>query len=699
MPSKIKEKIEDLRNQIRRHDHLYYNLDQPEISDREYDRLYTELEKLETARPDLIRPDSPTQRIPGSPLKKFEKGRHRQKMLSLQNTYSLEEIREFFHRILKTLETDKVLFFMEPKFDGVAVELVYEKGILTKALTRGDGLTGEIITANIKTIPSIPLRLFSEGGRKPPDLLEVRGEVIIFQKDFEKMNKQKKEAEETLFANSRNAAAGSLRQLDPRITAQRPLRFYAHGPGTQEGMALSSQSDFIREMRRRAIPCLQICEKGPLRFPSLCRFSRSLPGILDYYKKMRKLRRRLPFDMDGIVIKVNSFALQKKAGVIARSPRWAAAGKFEPPLAQTRVEDIALQVGRTGVVTPVALMTPVSLEGVTIRQASLHNFQELKRKDVRKGDQVEVWRAGDVIPEIVRVFKKKRTGRPPPFEPPALCPGCQSRLKPDGDYLRCFNPLCPARKERSLIYFASRACMNIEFLGEKSIQKFYRRGWLDTFSSFYELPEKSLEKEEGFGEKSRDLLINSLEKSKRTTLPRLLSAIGIPGVGEQTAHRLSEAVFEKGTSSPDLKEALNILTGMTEEELMEIPDVGEVVAQSIKTALQQKNLIQDLKKLHRLGVHLSDETKGEGSLTGLQFVITGQLPLPRNQVKSLIESRGGKALSAVSRKADYLVCGENPGSKKEQAEKLSVKILNWSEFQKLLNKPEDYNGPDDTGHL
>ena len=684
MPSKIKEKIESLRRQIRRHDHLYYNLDQPEISDREYDQLYAELEKLEKAHPKLIRSDSPTQRVPGSPLEKFEKGRHRQKMLSLQNTYSLEEIKEFFHRVSKMLETNTPLFFLEPKFDGVAVELVYEKGILTRALTRGDGQTGEVITANIKTIPSIPLKLFSEKKHTPPDLLEIRGEVMIFKRDFEKMNEQKKETEETPFANSRNAAAGSLRQLDPRVTAKRPLRFYAHGLGVQERTIFFSQSEFIKGMEQWAIPSLKICEKGPLRFPSLCRLSQSLQGILDYYEEMKNLRRQFPFDMDGIVIKVESFALQKKVGVIARSPRWAVAGKFESPLAQTQVEDIILQVGRTGVVTPVAVMTPVFLEGVTIRQASLHNFQELKRKDVRKGDWVEVWRAGDVIPEIVRVFAEKRGGNSLQFEPPTQCPSCQSSLKPDGDYLRCFNSLCPARRERALIYFASRACMNIEFLGEKSIQKFYRLGWLDTFSSFYKLPEKPLEKEEGFGEKSRDLLINSLEKSKKTTLPRLLSAIGIPGVGEQTAHRLSEAVSEKRASPPDLKWALNILTKMTEEELMEIPDVGEVVAQSIKTAFQQKDLIQDLKNLHNLGIQLSEEIGGGTSLTGLQFVLTGQLPLPRDQIKALIENQGGKTLSAVSRKVDYLVCGAKPGSKKEKAEQLSVKILNWSEFQKIL---------------
>lgn len=684
MRSTIKEKIKNLRDQIRRHDYLYYNLDQPEISDREYDQLYSELEKLEQAHPELIRPDSPTQRVPGKPLEKFEKGRHRQKMLSLQNTYSLSEIEDFFHRILKTLDTDKPLFFLEPKFDGVAVELVYEKGLLTKALTRGDGQTGEVITGNIKTISSIPLRLFSEGPVSPPDLLEIRGEVMIFSKDFEEMNRTKAEIGEVLFANPRNAAAGSLRQLDPRITARRPLRFYAHGLGVQDKQIFSAQSDFIREIRKWAVPCLQICEKGPLKFPFLCRIGQSLQEILNYYKEVKTLRSHLPFEMDGIVIKVESFDLQKKAGAIARSPRWAVAGKFESPLAQTQVEDILLQVGRTGVVTPVAVMTPVSLEGVTIRQASLHNFQELKRKDVRKGDWVEVWRAGDVIPEIVRVFKEKRTKKLSPFKPPSLCPSCKSPLKPDGDYLRCFNPLCPAIRERAFIYFASRACMNIEFLGEKSIQKFHKLGWLNTFSSFYKLPKKPLEKEEGFGEKSRELLIKSLEKSKKTTLPRLLSAIGIPGVGEQTAHRLSDAVTEKRVSPPNLKEALDILTSMTEEELMEIPDVGEVVARSIKSAFQKKELIQDLKELHNLGVHLSQETQSS-QLKGLRFVITGQLPLPRNKIKSEIENLGGKALSSVSNKVDYLICGESPGSKKEKAEKLSVKILTWKEFQKLLN--------------
>ena len=687
----IRKKIKSLREQIRRHDHLYYNLDQPEISDREYDRLYKELEILEKKHPRLITSDSPTQRVPGEPLDKFKKEAHSQKMLSLQNTYSKEEIEEFFNRVLKLLEEKNVVFFAEPKFDGVAVELIYEKGILTKALTRGDGETGENITENVKTIPSIPLRLLGEKKKTFPPLLEVRGEVMIFKKDFQAMNRQREEEGQTLFANPRNAAAGTLRQLDPKITAKRPLRFYTHGPGLLKGLDADTQSLFLKTIKNFAIPSLEMGgEKEKLRFPKLLRLCKSLEEILNYYKKIEKARHTFPFDTDGIVIKVNSFERQNQLGEIARSPRWAVAGKFEPVTTQTKIENIVLQVGRTGVVTPVAVMTPVQIDGVRVRQASLHNFKELSRKDVRKGDWVEVRRAGDVIPEVVKVLTEKRDKTLTPFKPPDRCPGCEGPLKPDGDYLRCFNLSCPEIKEKALIYFASKKCMNIELLGEKSIEKFYKLGWLDSFSSFYKLLKKPLEEEEGFGEKSSALLKQSLEKSKQTTLTRLLSALGIHGVGEETARRLSEAVknrWQSSSSEWNIPAALEILTSMTEEELMDIPDVGEIVAQSIKSAFQNKELIEDLKNLHNLGVHFLKESNQEvtdSPLKGKKFVITGQLPVPREEVKGLIQKQGGKVLSAVSGKTDGLICGENPGSKKEKAESLSVKILTWEEFQKLL---------------
>ena len=728
MNNKIKKKLESLKFQIRHHDHLYYNLDQPKISDREYDRLYKELETLENKYPDLITPDSPTQRVPGEPLKKFKKESHRQKMLSLQNTYSTQEIKEFVDRMYKLLEKENILFFVEPKFDGVAVELVYENGVLTKALTRGDGETGESITENIKTIPSIPLHLLSnkKGVLKNnfPDILEARGEVVIFKKDFEKMNLQRKEEGEVLFANPRNAAAGALRQLDPGITAKRPLRFYAHGPGVLKGLSSSSQSEFLKAIKSFSIPGLEMSHKK-LQFPYLFRFCKSLDEILDYYNEMEKIRHTFPFDTDGVVIKVDSFAEQRELGEIARSPRWAVAGKFESETAQTKVEDITLQVGRTGVVTPVAVMTPVFIGGVSVRQASLHNFKELRRKDIRKGDLVEVRRAGDVIPEIVKVLKHKRNSslisfmffmsfilawfkflfcfssvKPSKFKPnrykaPDQCPVCKELLKTDGDYLRCFNSFCPAIREKALIYFASKRCMNIEFLGEKSIQKFYKLGWLQKFSSFYKLPEKPLEQEEGFGKKSFELLKKSLEKSKQTTFPRLLSAIGIQGVGEETAQRLSEAVKGKLKNASSvhwtLPSALKILLSITEEELKEIPDIGDIVAQSITSAFQNKELVEDLENLHALGVHFVQKAEWESEshldnsqLKDKSFVITGELPLSREQVKNLIKEQGGKVLSAVSRKTDYLICGENPGSKKDKALHLSVQILNWTEFQKLL---------------
>lgn len=698
MNSRIKKKLERLKSQIRHHDHFYYNLDQPEISDREYDCLYKELENLEKNHPDLITPDSPTQRMPGQPLEKFKKEPHQQKMFSLQNTYSTKEIEDFVNRVSKFLKKENVLFFIEPKFDGVAVELIYENGILTKALTRGDGETGENITENIKTIPSIPLHLLSnkkENSKKTfPTLLEVRGEVVIFKKDFKEMNRQRKEEEDVLFANPRNAAAGALRQLDPRITAQRPLRFYAHGPGILKGLSSSSQSEFLKKIKSFSIPCLEMNNKKNLQFPYLFCLCQSLKEIFDYYSEMEKIRHTFPFDTDGIVIKVDSFDKQSQLGYTARSPRWAAAGKFEPETAQTKIKDIILQVGRTGVVTPVAVMQPVLIGGVSIRQASLHNFKELSRKDVRKGDWVEIRRAGDVIPEIIKVLKNKRNSFLIPFKDPELCPGCKKPLKVDGEYHRCFNLFCPAVREKTLVYFASKKCMNIEFLGEKSIQKFYKQGWLESFSSFYTLPKKPLEEQEGFGKKSVELLKKSLEKSKQTTFSRILSAIGIHGVGEETARKLSEAIKNKSKNSSSdwtLKTALKTLISMTEEELKKIPDVGGIVAQSIINTLQNKELIQDLEHLHTLGVNLhqkadlkSTDFPKNTQLKDKSFVITGELPLTREQVKNLIKEQDGKVLSTISRKTDYLICGENPGSKKEKAFHFSVKILDWPEFQKLL---------------
>ena len=685
MSQTILKKILQIKKQIQHHDNLYYNLDKPEISDYEYDLLYKKLEKLESEYPDLKTEDSPTQKVPGKALDKFEKKAHSQMMLSLQNSYSKEDLSEFHKRIIKwlKLDTQKVECFMEPKFDGVAVELIYEKGLLTTALSRGDGKVGENITQNIKTIRGLPLKLKM---KNPPKLLEIRGEVLILKKDFESINKKQEEIGEPSFANPRNLAAGTLRQLDPILAAKRPLRFYAHSLGSfSEDFKIKSQSEFMKSVEKSSVPCLKITNSKLKKPFNLCKVSSSLNDLLKYYDEIDKLRHSLPFEIDGIVIKINSFEYQKQLGKIARSPRWAVAGKFAPEETETQVEDIILQVGRTGVVTPVAVMKPANIGGVTIRNASLHNFQELARKDVRKGDFVVVHRAGDVIPEIIKSLKEKRKKSLKKFPIPKKCPICKSQLEKDGDYLKCFDTECPAVKEQSLIHFASKSAMNIEFLGIKSIKKFYEWGWLTNFSSFYDLPKKPLSEKEGFGEKSFHLLKQSLEKSKNTSLERLIFALGIGHVGEQTAQKVAEKVVEKNSQKKwNLDNAIPILQGLTQEELEQIPDIGQAVAKSIIEAFKNKKLIKDLKSLYKHGIHLVKEQKSS-ELKGLQFVITGTLPVSRDKVKKMLEQKGAKVSSQVSKNTNYVIEGENPGSKKQKAITLSVPLIDWNKFQKIIS--------------
>ena len=684
MKNKILKKIQDLREKIRHQDHLYYDLQKPEISDFKYDQMYKKLKVLEEKYPEFKTKDSPTQKVPGKVLEKFQKEAHRQKMFSLQNSYSKEDIKDFFEKSLKLLKEENVSCVLEPKLDGVAVELIYEKGLLTKALSRGDGETGENITENIKTIPEIPQELQKSPLPSPPPLLEVRGEVFILKKDFKQINKQQEELGEPLFSNPRNFAAGTLRQLDSRITATRPLHFYSHGLGAHRGFKIENQKDFIELLQKLGLPCLSFSSSASLKLPALCRLSHSLEDILDYYEDMESLRHQFPFEMDGIVIKINSFEQQKHLGEIARHPRWAIAGKFPPEEKSTQIEEILFQVGRTGVITPVALMKPVSLGGAWIRQASLHNFKDLSRKDIRKGDFVRVHRAGDVIPEILKPLKEKRLKNSKAVSAPKACPVCKTPLQEDGDYLRCLNSLCPAVQECSLIHFASKKAMNIEFLGEKSIRKFYQKGWLKCFSDFYKLSQKPLDQEEGFGKKSFELLLKSLEKSKKTKVPRLLFALGIPHVGEQTAQIVSQKLSEIfKQKSFHLKELLPVLQNFKEEDFQALPDIGPVAASSLKKAFEKKELLKDLKMLHEAGVvFLFDKKSME--LQGLKFVITGTLPLPREEIKQVLEEKGAQVLSQISQKTDYVLEGENPGSKKKKAEDLKIPLLNWEEFQKLL---------------
>ena len=677
MKKDIGRKIQKLKDEIRFHDHLYYNLDQAQITDFEYDKLFQKLIELENKYPRFKTKDSPSQKVPGRALSKFKKQTHSIPMLSLQNSYSKSDIESFYKRILKFLKKENCICFAEPKLDGMAVELIYEKGFLTRALSRGDGYTGEDITAVIKTLRALPLYL----GDQAPSFLELRGEVLILKKDFERINQEQELAGLAPFASPRNLAAGSLRQLDPKVTASRPLYCFIHSQGKAlEG--LKTQKEFMEKARELSLPAFKLASSQKLKPPlELCRLTCSVEDIIDYYEEMRELRLALPFEIDGIVIKVNDFEKQRELGVIARSPRWAMAGKFAPEQGVTQVEDIKLQVGRTGVITPVAVLKPLVLGGVQIRHASLHNFKELARKDIRRGDFVQVHRAGDVIPEVIQVLKQKRKIGLAGFKAPAFCPVCKGSVKEQGDYLLCENRQCPAVIENKLLHFASKRAMNIEFLGAKSLNKFYSWNWLRSYSDIYDLKNKDLKSKEGFGAKSYQLLVSSLETSKKTTLSKFLFALGIPLVGEQTAQKISEKIYEKSGNQPlNILSALSILKKISKEELESVPDIGPLAANSFKEAFENKELIKDLEGLYKRGVHFTPKGKNQELLKGLTFVITGSFPASRFELKAQIESLGAKVASQVSGKTSFLIEGKHPGSKKEKALKLSVPILNYEEF-------------------
>lgn len=695
MPSKseLKVKIEKLRDEIRKHDYQYFVLDRPLITDQEYDKLFHELQELEKAHPELITPDSPTQRVGGAPLPFFEKVRHRTPMLSLSNTYSPEEIREFDERVRKFLHLDRpVTYFCEPKFDGLAIELIYEDGILTSALTRGDGTTGENVVSNVKTIRAVPQRLRTQN---PPKLLEVRGEILMFKDDFKVLNEAQQEAGEVPFANPRNAAAGSIRQLDPRITQKRALRMFAYAPGVIEGMKFKSQMDFELAMAESGIPTVGVAdenenietfiqkaqaelEKG--KRPQLARRCHGVDCAIEYYHAIEKLRHSLPFDIDGIVVKVDSFHEQEELGFIARSPRWAIAAKFKPEQGTTVIRDIVVQVGRTGALTPVAIMEPVRVGGVTITNATLHNQDEIDRKDVRIGDTVIIQRAGDVIPEVVQVVLDKRPKDSKPFRIPNKCPVCHHPVeKIEGEVIsRCVNPICPAILKESLKHFASRRAMNIERLGDRMIETLVDKGLVKSFSDLYRLSFDQLIQLERQGEKSVSNLLESIDNSRKTTLSRLIFALGIRFVGEATAKDLAKRF---GT--------MDALATATKEDLLSVEGVGPKLAESIVKAFSNKALLHELAELKKLGVTYEPETRKHAgtasrTLAGKKFVITGTLPIPRDEVKDLIEAHGGEASGSVSRKTDYVIAGNEAGSKLKKAEELGIKILDWDEFQEML---------------
>ncbi len=664
-----KKRHEELKKLVSHHNHLYHSLDQPEISDYEFDQLFQELLRLEEKDPSLNRTDSPSRRVGGAVLDSFQKMDHRKPMLSLGNTYSPEEISDFNGRVQKFLRSEEPIeYFCEPKFDGLALELVYERGQLTHAITRGDGTTGEDVVNNIITIPTIPLVLYTP---KPPPLLEVRGEVLMMKKDFLQLNEAQQEAGLQTFANPRNAAAGTVRQLDSKIAASRPLRFFAYALGEVEGVEFTSQQEAEDQLAAWGLPVAQELKKKKLR--QVCV---GVDAVIQYYHWIESIRHELAFDIDGIVIKVNSFRLQEDLGLVARSPRWAAAAKYKPEQAETRIEDIQIQVGRTGALTPVAIMAPVKVGGVTITNATLHNQEEVNRKDIRIGDTVVIQRAGDVIPEIVRVVLEKRPAKSKAFFVPDHCPACSEKAeKPEGEViLRCVNPLCPAIVKESLKHFAARRAMNIDKVGDKIIEALVDAGLVKSFGDFYRLEKGDVLSLERQGEKSAENIITSIQKSKETTLGRLIFALGIRFVGEQTAKSLADHFG-----------SLEKFLAATDADLVTIPDIGPKVASSILHWLSQKSLVKEAQSLLELGIKFEKPKRAEsGVLEGKSFVVTGTLPVKRDEVHQLIEANGGKILGSVSTKLSYLVVGDDPGSKVQRAEKLGVQILDWDGLNALI---------------
>ncbi len=677
IPSKKSARHLELAHLIEEHNHKYHVLDAPIIPDREYDQLYQELLSLETEYPELINELSPSQRVGGKPLEKFQKGEHRKPMLSLQNSYSVEDILEFDKRVKKFLHSEQdVEYFCDPKLDGLALELIYEEGRLTSALTRGDGTTGENVISNIRTIRSIPLRLKTA---HPPKLVEIRGEVLMFKKDFLELNQQQQESGETPFANPRNAAAGTIRQLDPKIAASRPLRFFGYALGEYKGVEFPTMYDMQKIFSDWGVPTVGTANAlKNISFRSgLSVKCKTALDTTNYYNAIQKLRRDLPFEIDGVVIKVNSLQLQEELGFIARSPRWASAAKFEPENATTVIKNIIVQVGRTGALTPVAIMEPVSVGGVTITNATLHNQDEIDRKDIRIGDTVRIHRAGDVIPEIIEVLLDKRDKKSQPFEIPKKCPVCKSEtFKAEGEVVtRCPNPVCDARLKESLKHFVSKRAMKIDKVGDKIIDIFVDNGLVHSFSDLYKLTKDNILSLDRQGEKSANNVIDSIDQSRKTTLPRFIYALGIRFVGEQTAKLLADQYL-----------TLDAFLESKEEDLIQVDGVGPKVARSISESLSQKNFVKEIHRIIEAGVEIeaSKKVKASSKLAGLTFVITGTLPMDRDEVKTLIESHGGKASGSVSKKTNYVLAGDSAGSKVDKATELGVQIIDWEAFNKLI---------------
>jgi DNA ligase (NAD+) len=669
-PADTRTRVADLRRQIEQHNYRYYVLDDPEVSDAEYDRLLRELQDIEARFPELVTPDSPTQRVGATPVSEFGEVVHRLPMLSLENAFSEEEVSDFDRRVRERLGVDSVDYVAEPKLDGLAVSLTFEDGRFTVGATRGDGAVGEDVTRNLRAVRAVPLQL---RGEKYPALLEVRGEVFMPIAGFKRFNELVEARGERPYVNPRNAAAGSLRQLDPRLTAQRPLDIYFYGVGyVERGSLPLRHSEVLRALRGWG-----------LKTSSEARVVHGLAGCLEYYADIGRRRAALSHQIDGVVYKVDDLTAQQKLGFVSRAPRWALAHKFPAEEATTAVRAIEFQVGRTGALTPVARLEPVFVGGVTVSNATLHNMDEVARKDVRVGDTIVIRRAGDVIPEVVKVILERRPLHTEPVKLPSRCPQCQSAVErvPEQAIARCTGGLyCPAQRKEALRHFASRRALDIAGLGTSLIDQLVTTGMVKTPADLYSLGLEPLAGLERMGEKSAAKLLAALERSRKTTLPRFLYALGIRDVGEATARALALHFHD-----------LDPLLAASARDIERVPDVGPVVAASVHRFFEQPHNREVIDALRKHGVHWSvmkQAAAAENSpFSGKTWVLTGTLSaMTREEAQEKILALGGKVSGSVSKKTDYVIAGADAGSKLRKAEELGVRVLSEAEFLQLLKK-------------
>lgn len=660
-------RIQHLSKELEHHNYQYYVLDNPVVTDQEYDNLMRELARLEDEFPEFADPNSPTQRVGARPLDAFTSVPHSVPMLSLQNAMTEEEVRDFHRRVTKLLGTDDVEYVMEVKIDGLAVELVYIDGVFTLGSTRGDGYVGEDVTQNLRTIRAIPMHLRTDENTPMPERLEVRGEVYMGRKEFLALNKRRELTGEPLFANPRNAAAGSIRQLDPRITASRKLNIFCYAAGRVTGVTFSTHMQFLEYLSRWGFrvnfPYTKVCG--------------TIEDVVANFAHMRSIREEMPYEIDGTVIKVNRLDYQSDLGTVSRSPRWAIAYKFEAKEEQTTIEDIIVSVGRTGALTPVALLKPVSVGGVEVSRATLHNEDEIERKDVRVGDAVIVTRAGDVIPEVVRVIDKDRPGRQAPFRMPERCPVCNEEvIRPPGEAIRrCVNINCPAQIKGSIEHFASKRAMDIDGLGTKLVEQLVDRGIIRDVSDLYYIRKETLAGMERMADKSAGNIIDAIKASRKRPFARFIHALGIRQVGEHVAGLLAERF-----------DSMEKLMSADTQMLLAIPEIGPEAASSITTFFRDPKNRETISRILAAGVEFEYKQGRAGKLTGLTFVFTGSLSgMSRDEARAKVEELGAKTASSVGKKVSYVVAGEEAGSKLDKARQLGLAILTEEEFLELLH--------------